>query len=67
MIVMMLIRKFTNEDRVRAKMAAYELKARQKKASGNGKKSKFQQRLEEMQRMAEQAQKMQRQQQNQRR
>lgn len=66
MIVMVLIRKFTNEDRVRAKMAAYELKARQKKASGNGKKSKFQQRLEEMQRMAEQAQKMQQQQQNQR-
>ena len=58
MTVMMLIRRFTSERRVRARMAAYDAKH----ASGNGKKnkkSKFQQRLEEMQKMAEQMQKQQ--------
>lgn len=56
MIVMMLIRQFTSEQKVRARMAAYDAK----QASGKGKpqkKSKFQQRLEEMQKMAEQMQK----------
>lgn len=59
MIVMMLIRKFTSEEKVRAKMAAYNQKQNQKNGKGGGKKSKFQQRLEEYQKMAEQAQKMQ--------
>ncbi len=56
MIVMMLIRQFTSEQKVRARMAAYDAK----QASGKGKpqkKSKFKQRLEEMQKMAEQMQK----------
>ena len=56
MSVMMLIRRFTSEKRVRARMAAYDAKH----AGGKGakpKKSKFQQRLEEMQKMAEQMQK----------
>ena len=56
MTVMILIRQFTSEQKVRARMAAYDAK----QASGKGKpqkKSKFQQRLEEMQKMAEQMQK----------
>ncbi|MBP3763238.1 MAG: membrane protein insertase YidC [Bacteroidales bacterium] len=58
MTVMILIRRFTSEKKVRARMAAYDAK----QASGKGKpqkKSKFQQRLEEMQKMAEQMQKQQ--------
>lgn len=57
MITMMLIRKFTSEKKVRARMAAYQLKQQKSGKKGNGKKSKWQQRLEEMQKMAEQAQK----------
>ena len=56
MVSMILIRRFTSEKKVRARMAAYDAK----QASGKGKpqkKSKFQQRLEEMQKMAEQMQK----------
>ncbi|MBQ9474218.1 MAG: membrane protein insertase YidC [Bacteroidales bacterium] len=56
MIQMILIRRFTSEKKVRARMAAYDAKM----SSGKGKpqkKSKFQQRLEEMQKMAEQMQK----------
>ncbi len=56
MTVMMLIRRFTSEKKVRARMAAYD----KKHASGKGqpkKKSNFQKRLEEMQKMAEQMQK----------
>ena len=59
MVSMILIRQFTSEKKVRARMAAYDAK----QASGKGKsqkKSKFQQRLEEMQKMAEQMQKDQR-------
>ena len=54
MTVMMLIRRFTSERKVRARMAAYD----QKHAKGGNKpkKSRFQQRLEEMQKMAEQMQ-----------
>mgnify|MGYP004443921799 FL=1 len=60
MAQMILIRKFTSEKKVRARMAAYQLKQQQNKGKkGNGKKSKWQQRLEEMQKMAEQQQKMQ--------
>lgn len=55
MIEMMLIRQFTSEKKVRARMVAYENNAR----GGKQKKSKFQQRLEEMQRMSEQMQKQQ--------
>lgn len=57
MLQMVLIRKFTSEKKVRARMAAYD----QKHAGRPQKKSKFQQRLEEAQRMAEQAQKQQQQ------
>ena len=56
MSVMMLIRRFTSEKKVRARMAAYDAK----QASGKGKpqkKSSFAKRLEEMQKMAEQMQK----------
>ena len=56
MIQMILIRRFTSEKKVRARMAAYD----EKMLSSRGKqqkKSKFQQRLEEMQKMAEQMQK----------
>lgn len=56
MTVMMLIRRFTSEKKVRARMAAYD----RKHAAGKGqpkKKSNFQKRLEEMQKMAEQMQK----------
>lgn len=55
MIQMMLIRRFTSEKKVRARMAAFD--AKQKNTPN--KKSKFQQRLEEMQRMSEQMQKQQ--------
>ena len=56
MCTMMLIRRFTSEKKVRARMAAYDSK--HGKDSGKGKKkSKFAQRLEEMQKMAEQMQK----------
>ena len=54
MTQMILIRKFTNEKKVRARMAAYDAK---QKNTGNKKKSNFQKRLEEMQRMSEQMQK----------
>lgn len=60
MTQMILIRRFTSEKKVRARMAAYQ--AKQQAAKGKGgkaKKSKFQQRLEEMQRLAEQQQKAQ--------
>ena len=56
MTVMILIRQFTSEKRVRARMAAYDKKHANTKGS-KAKKSKFQQRLEEMQKMAEQMQK----------
>ncbi len=58
MCTMMLIRRFTSERKVRARMAAYDLKH----ANGKGakkKKSSFQQRLEELQKQAEQMQKQQ--------
>ena len=63
MLQMILIRKFTSEKKVRARMAAYDLK--QKNSKEPAKKSRLQQRLEEMQRMSEQMQK-ERQQQNRR-
>ena len=56
MTVMILIRRFTSEKKIRARMARYDAKH----ASGKGtkkKKSSFQKRLEEMQKMAEQMQK----------
>ncbi len=56
MCTMMLIRRFTSEQKVRARMAAYD----QKHAGDKGKKKKkssFQQRLEELQKQAEQMQK----------
>ena len=55
MVVMISIRRFTSEKRVRARMAAYD--AKHSGNTGKAKKSKFQQRLEEMQKMAEQMQK----------
>ncbi len=55
MCTMMLIRRFTSEKKVRARMAAYDLK--HQKDNGKKKKSSFAQRLEEMQKMAEQMQK----------
>ena len=58
MCTMMLIRRFTSEKKVRARMAAYD----QKHAGDKGqkkKKSSFQQRLEELQKQAEQMQKQQ--------
>ena len=55
MLQMVLIRKFTNEKKVRARMAAYDSKHK----NTPQKKSKFQQRLEEMQRMTEEMQKQQ--------
>lgn len=58
MTVMMLIRRFTSEKKVRARMAAYDHK--HAKDSGKGKKkSNFQRRLEELQKQAEQMQKQQ--------
>ena len=56
MCTMILIRRFTSEKKVRARMAAYDLK-HQKDIGKGKKKSKFAQRLEEMQKMAEQMQK----------
>ncbi len=58
MLQMMLIRQFTSEKRVRARMVAYENNLKTKPQ----KKSKFQKRLEEMQKMSEQMQKQQQQQ-----
>ena len=58
MVVMILIRRFTSEKKVRAHMAAYD----KKHAGDKGKKKKksgFQQRLEELQKQAEQMQKQQ--------
>ena len=57
MCTMMLIRRFTSEQKVRARMATYD----QKHAKDNGKKKKssFQQRLEQLQKQAEQMQKQQ--------
>ena len=55
MLQMVLIRKFTSEKKVRARMAAYDAKHK----NTPQKKSKFQQRLEEMQRMTEEMQKQQ--------
>ena len=55
MCTMMLIRRFTSEKKVRARMAAYD----HKHAKDNGKKKKkssFQQRLEQLQKQAEQMQ-----------
>ena len=55
MTVMMIIRRFTSEQKVRARMAAYDLK--HSKDNGKGKKkSSFQQRLEQLQKQAEQMQ-----------
>ena len=59
MIQMILIRKFTSEKKVRARMAAFDTKHK----NSPQKKSKFQQRLEEMQRMTEEMQKQQQRQQ----
>ena len=52
---MILIRKFTNEKKVRARMAAYD----QKHGNKPAKKSNFQKRLEQAQKMAEEAQRQQ--------
>lgn len=57
MVTMILIRKFTSEKKVRARMAAYD--AKHGKGQKGAKKSKFQQRLEQMQKMAEEAQRQQ--------
>lgn len=53
MVQMILIRRFTSEKKVRARMAAYDLKAK----NTPQKKSKFQQRFEEAQRMSAEMQK----------
>ena len=58
MCTMMLIRRFTSEKKVRARMAAYDLKHAGDKGKKK-KKSSFQQRLEELQKQAEQMQKQQ--------
>ncbi|MCQ2261345.1 MAG: membrane protein insertase YidC [Bacteroidales bacterium] len=58
MLQMILIRKFTSEKKIRARMAAYDAKNKNAK-KGPQKKSKFQQRLEEMQKMTEEMQKQQ--------
>ncbi len=55
MIQMILIRKFTSEKKVRARMAAYDLK----NSSKPQKKSKFQQRMEAMMKEAQRQQEMQ--------
>lgn len=55
LVMMVLIRKFTSEKKIRARMAAYQLKQQSKKNSG--KKSKWAARLEQMQKMAEAQQK----------
>ena len=53
MAQMILIRRYTKESTIRARMAAYDLKH----SNGTQKKSKFQQRLEAMQKQAEEMQK----------
>ena len=58
MCTMMLIRRFTSEKKVRARMAAYDAKHAGDKGKKK-KKSSFQQRLEELQKQAEQMQKQQ--------
>jgi len=58
MTVMMLIRRFTSEQKVRARMAAYDQKHANDKGKGK-KKSSFAKRLEELQKQAEQMQKQQ--------
>lgn len=63
MVIMILIRKFTSEQKVRARMVAYQNKQTSKARKNGGKKSKFQQRLEEMQKQMEELQKQQQQQQ----
>ena len=55
MLQMILIRRFTSEKKVRQRIATYDQKHKGKPQ----KKSKFQQRLEEMQKMAEEAQRQQ--------
>ncbi len=55
MLQMVLIRKFTSEKKVRARMAAYDNKHK----NSPQKKSSFQKRLEQMQRMTEEMQKQQ--------
>ncbi|MBR1834970.1 MAG: membrane protein insertase YidC [Bacteroidales bacterium] len=55
MLQMVLIRKFTSEKKVRARMAAYDSKHK----NSPQKKSSFQKRLEQMQRMTEEMQKQQ--------
>jgi hypothetical protein len=55
MATMILIRRFTSEKKVRARMAEYDNKHKNQPV----KKSKFQQRLEQAQKMAEQAQRQQ--------
>ena len=55
MIQMILIRQFTSEKKVRQRIIEYDQKHKGKPQ----KKSKFQQRLEEMQRMTEEMQKQQ--------
>ena len=54
MTTMILIREFTSEKKIRARMAAYDQKHAKQPAK---KKSNFAKRLEEMQKMAEQMQK----------
>lgn len=66
MIQMVLIRKFTSEKKVRARMAAFDLKMSKAGKNGKVKKSKFQQRLEALQKQAEEMQKQQQQQQRRR-
>ena len=58
MCTMMLIRRFTSEKKVRARMAAYDQKHANDKGKGK-KKSSFAKRLEELQKQAEQMQKQQ--------
>ena len=58
MVVMILIRQFTSERKVRAHMAAYDKKHAGDKGKGK-KKSSFAKRLEELQKQAEQMQKQQ--------
>ena len=58
MVVMILIRQFTSEKKVRAHMAAYDKKHAGDKGKGK-KKSSFAKRLEELQKQAEQMQKQQ--------
>ena len=59
MATMILIRQFTSEKKVRARMAAYDKKHASDKGKGKKKKSNFQQRLEQLQKQAEEMQKQQ--------